>query len=603
MEEKKSRLQFHILTPFKSIRTSMIFWFSMLIVITLLVFSVTSLSYTEDTVMETSIDYTTRLIKQLNRDIDSYIDYMENISYMVANGGDVSEYFFGMINEKEKQELYSRIITQFNTVVETREDISNIGVVTPDGRFIINSGQDKLNENIYLKEVDWYTLAMETEGRILTASHVQHLIRNNYKWVVTLSKGIENPVTGKNEGVFFIDLNYKLLKDLCENNSLANNSYVFIVDEAGKIIYHPKQQLLYSGLMNEKIHEVLTCEGNYFLSKTDKGNKLYTVAESEKTGWRVVGVADYSELMKSRKETQKLYLFTAAVIFMAAILLATLLASSVTKPIKLLKDSMKEVEKGNFENANVRIEQDNEIGSLGNSFNLMTDKIQQLMEQNTAVQEQKRKSEIKALRSQINPHFLYNTLDSIIWMAEGEKNKEVVLMTAALARLLRQSISNDNERITLAKEIEYTRSYLTIQQMRYKDKLEYEIDMEPDIMMEEIINLILQPLVENAIYHGIKYKGSKGKIKIKGFGEADKIIIRISDNGIGMAPEELANIIDKSRESEGKNGVGVYNVHTRLLLYYGEDYGLHFESVQGEGTTVTVTIPRYFREERRNEQI
>lgn len=603
MKEEKNTLHFHILTPFKSIRTSMIFWFSLLIVITLLVFSVTSLSYTEDTIMENSIDYTTRLIKQLNRDIDSYIDYMENISSMVANGGDVSEYFFGMGTKKEKQELYSRIITQFNTVVETREDISNIGVVTPDGRFIINSGRDKLNENIYLENVDWYNRAMEAEGRILTASHVQHLIKNNYKWVVTLSKGIENPGTGKTEGVFFIDLNYKLLKDLCENNSLANNSYIFIVDEAGKIIYHPKQQLLYSGLMNEEIQEVISCEGNYFLSESEKGNKLYTVAESEKTGWRVVGVVDYSELMKSQKETQNLYLLTAAVIFLAVILLATLLTSSITKPIKQLKDSMKEVEQGNFENASVMIEQENEIGSLGKSFNLMTHRIQQLMEQNTAVQEQKRKSEIRALRSQINPHFLYNTLDSIIWMAEGEKNKEVILMTAALARLLRQSISNDNERITLAKEIEYTRSYLTIQQMRYKDKLEYEIEVEPDIMQEEIINLILQPLVENAIYHGIKYKGSKGKIRIIAVGKEDTIVIQISDNGIGMTPAELENIIDKSRESEGKNGVGVYNVHTRLLLYYGEDYGLHFESVKGEGTTVTVTIPRYFREEKRNEEI
>lgn len=590
------------LTPFKSIRTSMIFWFSLLIVITLLVFSITSLNYTESTVMENSIDYTTRLVRQLNRDMDSYIDYMENISYLVANGGDVTAYLFGKQNQEENIQLYNRIITQFNTVVETREDISNIAVVTQEGRYIINGGEDCLNENILLQDVEWYTRALEVDESILTASHVQHVIQNNYKWVVTLSKGIVNPATGESEAVFFIDLNYKLLKDLCENNSLANNSYVFIIDESGKIIYHPKQQLLYSGLTEEKISEVLACESNYFVSREENASKLYTVATSEKTGWRIVGVADFSELMKNQKETQRLYLFTAAVILLAAILLATLLASSVTKPIKLLKDSMKEVEKGNFEKANVTLQQDNEIGSLGNSFNLMTDRIQQLMEQNTAVQEQKRRSELKALRSQINPHFLYNTLDSIIWMAEGEKNKEVVLMTAALARLLRQSISNENERIPIAKEIEYTRSYLIIQQMRYKDKLEYEINVEPDIMGEAIINLILQPLVENAIYHGIKYKGSKGKILIKGWGEEDKILIQVCDNGIGMEQEALVNIIDKSREIEGKNGVGIYNVHTRLLLYYGEAYGLQFESIPGEGTIVTVTIPRNFREEKRNDE-
>ena len=233
----------------------MIFWFSLLIVITLIIFSATSLNYTENTVMKNSIDYTTKLIRQLNRDIDSYIDYMENISDMVVNGGEVSEILFEE-DAVEKEQLYSRIITQFNTVVETREDISNIGVITQDNQYIINGGDDRLNENIHLNDVDWYYRAMQTEGSVLTASHVQQVIQNNYKWVVTLSKGIIDPNTGKNGAVFFIDLNYKLLKDLCENNSLAKNSYVFIVDESGKIIYHPKQQLLYSGLKVERIEDV-----------------------------------------------------------------------------------------------------------------------------------------------------------------------------------------------------------------------------------------------------------------------------------------------------------------------------------------------------------
>ena len=206
---------------------------------------------------------------------------------------------------------------------------------------------------------------------------------------------------------------------------------------------------------------------------------------------------------------------------------------------------------------------------------------------------------MKALRSQINPHFLYNTLDSIIWMAEGGKNKEVVRMTSALARLLRQSISNDNERISLEKEVNYAGSYLTIQKMRYKDKLEYEIEVAEDIKKEKVINLILQPLVENAIYHGIKYKGSKGLIRIAGYREGDLIILKVIDNGIGMDEDTLKGIFDKSKDREGSNGVGVYNVQTRIRLYYGPEYGLRFESALGEGTTVTITIPGNFREEER----
>ena len=590
---------FTVLSLFKSVRATMLCLFSLLIVITMVIFLVISVDYTKKTVLENSTDYTSRLVRQVNRDIDSYIDYMENISSMIIQGGDVQKYLFMDMPKADEQEAYSRIVTQFNTVVETRQDISNIAVVTPERDYIINNGMDALNENVSLQDVGWYKEALEGEGRILTSSHVQHVIRNNYKWVVTLSKGIKNPKTGKNEAVFFIDLNYKLLKDLCENNSLATNSYVFIMDGSGKIIYHPKQQLLYNGLTKERTEEVLACGyDGYFITDEDgtEDGKLYTVSVSDKTGWRVVGVADISELMKNKKETEYLYMLTAAALLCVAMLLAIFFATAITKPIKELKDSMKEVEKGNFENTDVVVGQGSEIDSLGNSFNLMTARIRQLMEQNIYEQEEKRKSEMKALRSQINPHFLYNTLDSIIWMAEGGKNREVVRMTSALARLLRQSISNDNERIPLEKEVDYAGSYLTIQKMRYKDKLEYEIEVAEDIRKEEIINLILQPLVENAIYHGIKYKGSKGLIRIGGYGEADRIILKVIDNGIGMDESTLQGIFDKSKAGEGKNGVGVYNVQTRIRLYYGADYGLHFESTLGEGTTATISIPRHFRE-------
>ena len=446
----------------------MIFWFSLLIVITLIIFSATSLNYTENTVMKNSIDYTTKLIRQLNRDIDSYIDYMENISDMVVNGGEVSEILFEE-DAVEKEQLYSRIITQFNTVVETREDISNIGVITQDNQYIINGGDDRLNENIHLNDVDWYYRAMQTEGSVLTASHVQQVIQNNYKWGVTLSKGIIDPNTGKNGAVF--DLNYKLLKDLCENNSLAKNSYVFIVDESGKIIYHPKQQLLYSGLKVERIEEVLACDNSYFVIHEDGADKLYTVQVSDKTGWRVVGVADFSELKKSQKETQELYIYTAILIFLAAILLATLLAATITKPIKRLMDSMKEVEKGNFEKANVVIEQDNEIGSLGNSFNIMTEKIKRLMEQNTAVQEQKRRSELRALRSQINPHFLYNTLDSInaVNWSLVDENQEDIEILKQIIQLRKENSGFRYETIQEVKE-NVTTNHFDYRILRYSVK-------------------------------------------------------------------------------------------------------------------------------------
>lgn len=252
---------------------------------------------------------------------------------------------------------------------------------------------------------------------------------------------------------------------------------------------------------------------------------------------------------------------------------------------------MERVQEGDFSVSDIVVDSANEIGSLTTSFNVMTHRIQELMEQNIREQEAKRKSELKALQSQINPHFLYNTLDSIIWMAEGKKNEEVVLMTASLARLLRQSISNEDEVISIGQEIEYARGYLTIQKMRYKDKMEFRIDVEPSILNIRLIKLVLQPIIENAIYHGLKYKESKGLLLVKGFLKDGNAVIQVIDDGVGMEPEVLEHIFEKHKVNYRSNGVGVYNVQKRLQLYYGSEYGITYESEKGKGTTATITIP------------
>ncbi len=579
---------------FKSIRTTMLFSFSALIVFALLIFLLISISYTEGTVLDNSIDYTTQLIEQVNMDIDSYIDYMENISSLVAHNSDVREYLFNEDQSVElREDLYQGILAQFKTVMEARQDIYNIAVIVNNGRNVVNDGSDELNEYVSLFDLDWYRNAvLNGDGTALSSSHVQNLIKKNYKWVITLSRSIRNPYTNERSGIFFIDLNYNVINDLCENNSLGKKGYVFILDQEGNVIYHPQQQLLYSGLKTEKIQEVMNSKTNYFVTNEREKSKLYTISTSEKTGWTIVGAVYTSELMKNRAKTQIIYVLVATMLLMAAMVVSVILSAKITKPIKVLKESMKEVEQGHFANANIEVIADNEIGSLSKSFNIMTAEIQNLIEQNIHEQKQKRKSELKALQSQINPHFLYNTLDSIIWMAEGNKTKEVVLMTSSLATLLRQSISNDNEVVTIEQEVGYMQSYLTIQQMRYKDKLEYEIDVAREIYCEEIVKLVLQPIVENAIYHGVKFKETKGLIRISGFASENYIELKISDNGIGMTEEELAHIFDTHKVNYKSNGVGVYNVQMRLQLYYGKNYGISYESSLGEGTTATITIPK-----------
>ena len=346
--------------------------------------------------------------------------------------------------------------------------------------------------------------------------------------------------------------------------------------------------MIYSGMKQERIAEVMESRESSFLTEDDR---LYTISRSEKTGWIVVGVSYLSELMKGANKARNLYLIIALLLFAAALLLAYLLSDAITRPITALEKSMKEVEKGNFEHAALEVCAENEVGRLSQSFNIMTEEIQNLMEQSRHEQRIKRKYELKALQAQINPHFLYNTLDSIIWMAEWGKTQEVVQMTSSLARLLRRSISNEREVVTVAEEVEYTQDYLTIQKMRYKDKLEYEILVEQEIAQEGIVKLILQPLVENAIYHGIKYKEGKGMIRIRGFRQEDRIVLQVEDDGSGMDEETLTHIFEKHTKDTKSNGVGLKNVNERLQLYYGTEYGLKYESKIGEGTTATVILP------------
>lgn len=590
MKKRKALQSFF---KYMSIRTSILISFSALIVCAVLAFEVVSIIYAKNMITNNSVDYTTKIINQINRDIDSYIVYMDNISILVSQNSEVKSYLFDNNSKEEEQLYYKGILEMFKTVRETREGICNIAIVGNNGKEIINDGKDSISDYIKLNQLDWYRDAVLKNRRVsISSSHVQNLIKDNYNWVVTLCRTLRNPYTNEQDSVFFIDLNYTTISDLCENNGLGKKGYVFIIDENGNIIYHPKQQLLYSGLLKENIQEVMNSKTNYFMTEVKGDSCIYTFSKSQKTGWTVVGVAYMDELMSNFYQMETVYRIVAGIILGLAIIISIVISKEITKPLKKLKESMKEVEKGNFKNASIEIKEGKEIRSLSKAYNIMIEEIQNLMRQNINEQKQKRKSELKALQAQINPHFLYNTLDSIIWMAEGNKTKDVVLMTSNLAKLLRQSISNEDENISVEKEINYIRSYLTIQKMRYKDKLEFKINVEDSIYNENIVKLVLQPLVENAIYHGIKYKEGKGMILVEGYDRGNQIEILIKDNGVGMTKEKLEHIFEPHKAGKKSNGVGINNVQMRLQLSYGKNYGLFYESIEFEGTTVTVRIPK-----------
>ena len=567
---KRNRPAAVIMGKFKSIQSAIFAAASILILGAVVVVTLVSMSFTRNTIFENSSLYTQTIIQQMNQNIDSYIDYMENIAYLVSSNEDVQAYLFDDTADAQTRE---RILGQFVTILESRGDILNLGIIGTNGRMLINNGSESVNPDLDLDTQKWYTDALHSNSSVsLTSSHVQHIISGERPWVITLSKGIRNPSGGgEKEGVFFIDLNYNAISALCDENITGNQGYAFILDQEGNIVYHPQQQQLYNELQTENIDLIMDADSDTVLTGNGNSGKLYSISRSEKTGWTVVDCVSVKELLKKSNQAQSIYALTSVALVIVAL--------------------FARVQEGDFDGPDVEVDSENEIGSLTRSFNMMTHRIHELMEQNVRDQEEKRKSELKALQSQINPHFLYNTLDSIIWMAEGKKNEEVVLMTASLARLLRQSISNEDEVVPIAQEIEYARGYLTIQKMRYKDKMEFQIDVDPSILHINLIKLVLQPIIENAIYHGLKYKESKGLLQVKGYMKDGNAVLQVIDNGVGMDADTLAHIYDKHKVNYQSNGVGVYNVQKRLQLYYGSDYGIVYESERGKGTTATITIP------------
>lgn len=587
---KESRIGLCLSRHFKSIQSTIFTAVAILVLSAVLIVTAVSVKYTDSAIFENSVLYTQTITKQINQNIDSYITYMDNIVSVISGSEDAQYYLFRESSDRGHEK---RLLEQFRIILKGRSDIKNIGLVCDEGNSLFNTGYQTENPDLDLSTQEWYKKAVESRGEsILTSSHVQHVIEGERPWVITMSRGIANLVGSRaSKGAVFIDLNYSAISELCDQNSIGDKGYVFIVDQDGNIVYHPQQQQLYNELQTENIDAVMNAKTDTVTVGKGEHEKIYAISRSEKTGWTVVGCMNVAELLKGSRQAQRVYVVCAAGLIVLALILSRLLARNITYPIQRLRDSMKKVQTGEFPTIDLEVSSENEIGSLTKSFNVMTHRIQELMAQNIHEQEQKRKSELKALQSQINPHFLYNTLDSIIWMAEGKKNEEVVLMTASLARLLRQSISNEDELVSIGQEAEYARSYLTIQKMRYKDKLEFQIDISPAIFGVKIIKLVLQPIIENAIYHGLKYKDSKGFLIVRGYREGEKAVLEVEDNGVGMDEETLSHIFEKHKVNYHSNGVGVYNVQKRLKLYYGEEYGIVYKSKKNEGTRAVITIP------------
>ncbi|MFC4597375.1 cache domain-containing protein [Cohnella hongkongensis] len=568
---------------FRTIQSNIAAALAFLIVILTVVMGFISYGLSASAVQRTAQDFTAELIKQVSSNIQSYVNNMENISLLALNHRGVSGYLSGDSDDESVADF-------LKTIMLSRKDIASIGVFGYNGRFVSDGGSGNLNPYVSVPDQSWYREAKEGQGRVfISSSHVQPVFKEDYKWVVSLSREVRSVDNKRGLGVLLVDLNFNVINDILNGIELGKRGYVYIIDESGRVVYHPQQQLLYSNLKTEKIDEALALGNGSFITDEGGQSRIYTVQDSG-FGWKIVGVSYVSELVNNQGRMQTSFFMLGGISLIVALLISFLLSRNLTRPIHQMQRHMSEVEKGNFD-IQVPLDSTREIGMLARAFNLMVVRIRELMAQVVKEQEFKRKSELNALQAQINPHFLYNTLDSIVWMAENQKSAEVVRMTSALARLFRASISKGSELVPIRNEIEHISNYLTIQKMRYRDKLDFRIEVDDAIKSSLTLKVLLQPLVENAIYHGIKNKYGTGTIRITGERLGETIVLRVSDNGVGMDEATRKSLLSPLASREQGKGVGLSNVHERIRLYFGKSYGLSIESAPDEGTTVTVTLP------------
>lgn len=496
-----------------------------------------------------------------------------------------------------------------------QNDIYAVTVYSENGEIISCTGSGSKRKASVYKDLSFDRELFESNGSFsVSRPHVQTLFEDEYPWVVTVSAVSDAPILGTGKYIS-VDFNFSEIARFIDNIGVGRQGYCFITDRSGEIIYHPQQQLLFSGLKSENTGYIESLPDGV----TSLKNSIYALKTTDNDAWRIVGIS-FTDDLTAERNMQIMASIAFSALFCALIILLVLLlySKTVNRPVKSLIQAMESFENNGKDFADSNSSSDvsvngsggiavlnsdaaavignglvKDLDTLSSSFGHMSERIKQLMEHIRLEEKELRKTELKALQAQINPHFLYNTLDSVQWMCELGKTEDAAKMVSSLAKLFRISISRGKELIPIKDELLHAKNYLIIQSFRYRDQFTYRFDVDPELEHYLCNKITIQPLIENSIYHGIDRLVDEGEIIIsvrQAPDSEDDIIISVADNGVGMSPEQCRAIL--SKEHSDSHGIGVKNVNDRLRIYFGERYGISIESELDAGTTVMVRIPK-----------
>jgi len=572
-----------------SLRIRMLVFFLLVTLVSIAVLGTSFVVVTTGIIRENSRLLLVDLIRQIASDTDDLFAETLQTLDMIANDPKIQQVLRApvprQVSLRYSQEL--EVDNQLSFVQSYRKDLFGIYVIGANGAaFKSNflSGMDGI-----WTASPWYLRILASAGAAWLGPHPgAFTVHTIDQPIITCGRSITDKASGRSLGVALIDVEVQTIEALLRGY-LDGRGSIGVVDAAGAVICGVQG---FAAGGNLALSPEAAPGGYAAAARRSAAGDYLTYAQPlASNGWSVIGAIPKRELTRDMAAITKLIVILFAAIGILDVLAALYFTGRLTSPLRSLMQLMKRVETGDFK-VTMDVGSRDEIGRLAESFNLMVHRLDNLMQQLYANQQKLRRAQMAALQAQINPHFLYNTLDSVCWLAREEKKAEIISTVTALTRLLRIGLSRGEEIIPVRDEVEHARNYLIIQKMRYGSILDYTIEVPGELGDYGMVKFTLQPLVENALYHGIKNTGGRGVIAVRAARRDGMIEFSVSDTGTGMSAQKVRSLQESLADPEGRSeGVGLKNVNDRLRICFPDCRGLSIDSEPGRGTTVRFSIP------------
>ncbi|WP_256759335.1 sensor histidine kinase [Cohnella sp. WQ 127256] len=587
---KKLTDYYYSLSINKKITLSFTLALSMLIIL----LAVIAFRISSGILIDKAIENTAQNLKLVSEKLEIIFDNAENYSKIAITNKTIQEVMSEpqTTNQLENYNKYFAMQESLRNIVDSKTFVDAL-IVYDLHQTIYDSGSLGNIKNVSSFYFEKFASSMY--GVEWKNTHDSNYLKeNDSRNVISLFQKFNSAKTGVPLGLLQLSIDERYIANQYSNIDMGASGNIFIVNKNGIVASDTRKDRLYTSISNTDYFAWAIKDEGGKVFKMDGQNYLVVSRSYPRFDWVIIGIVPIYEITKDNRILTEKFIGIGALFVLAAVILTLLIAKSITSPLNVIKETIRDVQEGNLD-VKLNIKSRDEIGALAKEFNKMVGNTKLLMNNIIEEQKQKREYELAVMQSQINPHFLYNTLESICGLADLKRNADVVKIVNQLAQFYRGVLSKGSAIITMEDEIVITQTYLEILKIRYGDQMTYTMDIDPVVYHYNTIKLLLQPIVENSIYHGLKNKRGKGHIAIQGRIKEDRLIISIRDNGVGIPKEKLDSIFcgrDVNQDNnKDKGGFGLKVTNERIKLYFGTEYGVEIHSVFGEGTVVTITLP------------